>query len=96
MILRPDAKGRVGLESLTRILRERLGGQPISGYAAEITPDGALLLHPRIEVEAAEAATLVLGAQDRDALLAALASPPKPTPRLREAARRHRRKIAGP
>ena len=37
-------------------------------------------------------ATLVLGAQDRDALLAALGSPPKPAARLREAAKRHRRR----
>ena len=80
---------------MTRILRERLGGQPISGYAAEITPEGSLLLHPRVEIDAAEVATLVLGTQDRDALLAALASPPKPAPRLREAAKRHRRNIAG-
>jgi hypothetical protein len=94
-ILRPDAKGRVGLESLTRVLRERLGGQPISGYTAEITSDGAIVLHPRVEVDAAEAATLVLGTRDRDALLAALASPPKPAAKLRDAAKRHRRNIAG-
>jgi hypothetical protein len=95
-VLRPDAKGRVGLESLTRLLRERFGGQPISGYAAEITPDGTIVLRPRVEVDADQAATLVLTARDRELFLEAVATPAKPAARLRGAARRHRRNIGRP
>lgn len=93
-ILRADAKGRVGLESLTRLVRARFGGLSISGYSAEVTDDGAIVLHPRVEVGAEEAATLVLGNRDRDAVLAALASPPRPNARLRAAARRHRKNFS--
>jgi hypothetical protein len=92
-ILRPDAKGRVGLASLTRLLRERFTGQPISGFAAEITPDGAILLRPQIEVDATEAATLILNDADRDAFLDTLAAPPPPNERMRAAAKRHRRQV---
>ena len=92
-ILRPDAKGRVGLASLARILEERFTQHRISGYAAEITPDGAILLRPRVEFDAEEASTLVLSETDRDALLDALEKPPGPSERLREAAERHRRQI---
>ena len=94
-ILRPDAKGRVGLASLAKLLQERFTGRPISGYAAEITPDGAILLRPRVEVDAGEAATLILGDADRDAFLAALADPPPPNDRLRAAAERHGRHVRG-
>jgi hypothetical protein len=92
-MLRPDNKGRIGIDSLTRRLRERLGGRPISGYAAEVTDDGTIVLRPRIEVDADEAATLVLGNDDRDALLAALARPPRAAPRLKAAMRRHRKTV---
>lgn len=66
-ILRPDAKGRVGLASLARILEQRFTQHRISGYAAEITPDGAILLRPRIELGVEDASTLVLSDADRDA-----------------------------
>src|SRR5688572_25722772 len=92
-ILRPDAKGRVGLESLTRLLRERYGGKPISGYSAEISADGTIVLRPRVEVDAEDAATLILTERDRDAFLDALAKPSKPGARLRAAAKRHGRNI---
>ena len=94
-VLRPDAKGRIGLESLTRLIRERFGGKTISGYSAEITDEGAILLRPRVEVDAEQAATLVLSTRDRDALLDAIAKPPRPGARLRAAARRHRRNVSG-
>jgi hypothetical protein len=93
IIVRPDAKGRVGLATLTKILREQFTGRPISGYAAEITPDGAIVLRPRVEVDAAEAATLILDDSDRDAFLAALADPPVPNDRLRAAVQRHGRQV---
>ena len=92
-ILRPDSKGRVGLESLTRLVREHFGGQPISGYTAEITTDGAIVLHPRMEVDAGQASTLVLTARDRDLFLEALAKPAMPVAPLRAAAKRHRKNI---
>jgi hypothetical protein len=95
-ILRPDAKGRIGLESLTKVVRERFGGRMISGYSAEVTAEGAILLRPRVEVEAEQAATLVLTGRDRDALLDALAKPAKPAARLRAAAKRHRKNISSP
>jgi hypothetical protein len=90
-ILRPDAKGRIGLDSLTRALRQRFGGKAISGYSAEITADGAIVLRPRVEVDANDAGTFVLSARDRDAFLAALAHPPRPTRALRSAMSLHRR-----
>lgn len=93
-ILRPDAKGRIGLDSLTKVIRERFGGRPISGYSAEITAEGAILLRPRVEVEAEDAVTLVLTGRDRDALLDALAKPAKPVARLQAAARRHRKNVS--
>lgn len=92
--LRPDAKGRVGINALARQLQDRLGGQTISGYTAEITADGAILLRPRVEVDAEEASTLILGSEDREAFLQALASPPPPNAALKTAAGAHRR-IAG-
>jgi len=93
-VLRPDAKGRVGLDSLTRLLRQRYGGQPISGYAAEITADGTIVLRPRVEVDAEQAATLVLTTRDRDVFLDALAKPARPAAPLRAAAKRHGKNIA--
>ena len=89
-ILRPDAKGRVGLASLARLLEQRFTRHRISGYAAEITPDGSILLRPRVELDVEEASTLVLGDADRDAFLDALGNPPEPNDRLRAAAERHR------
>ena len=88
-ILRPDAKGRVGLASLARLLEQRFTQHRISGYAAEITPDGSILLRPRVELDIEEASTLVLNDADRDAFLDALAHPPEPNDRLRTAAERH-------
>ena len=93
-ILRPDAKGRVGLGALTKLLQERLAGHSISGYRAEITPEHAILLRPCIEVDAEQAATMVLGDADRDAFLEALDHPPKPNRQLRTAATRHQRQVA--
>ena len=92
-ILRPDAKGRVGLDAFTRRLRERFGGRPISGYAAEITAGGEIVLRPRIEIDAEASATLLLDDEDRDALLAVLAKPPRPSAALRAALRAHRRSV---
>ena len=93
IILRPDAKGRIGLASLARILQKRFAGRPVSGYAAEITPDGAILLRPRVEVDAAHAATLILSDSDRDAFLDALEHPPAPCDRMHAAAKRHDREV---
>jgi hypothetical protein len=93
-ILRPDARGRIFLGSLTRQLEEQYVGRPISGYVAEITPDGAILLRPRVEVDARQAATLILDDADRDAFLAALADPPVPSEAMRAAVERHRRRTA--
>lgn len=92
-ILRPDAKGRVGLGSLSRILEERYSIERISGYSAEITPDGAILLRPRVEFDIRDAPTLVLEDADRDALLDALEIPTEPADRLRAAAKRHRDQV---
>jgi hypothetical protein len=94
-MLRPDSKGRIGIDSLARRLRERLGGRPISGYAAEVTDDGTIVLRPRIEVDADEAATMVLATDDRDALLEALAHPPRANARLKAAMRRHHKTVVG-
>jgi hypothetical protein len=93
-ILRPDAKGRVGLASLAKKLEGQLGGLPISGYSAQITPDGAILLKPRVEMDADEASVFILSDADRDALLAALGSPPSPSEPLRAAAEAHRQRVA--
>ena len=93
VLLRPDAKGRVGIDSLSRRLKERYGGRAISGYSAEITADGAILLRPRVEVPAEEAGILLLADKDRDAFVAALADPPRPSAQLAAAARRHRKLI---
>ncbi len=87
--LRPDAKGRVGLGALAKQLQELLGGQAISGYTAEISPDGAIILRPRVEVSAEEASTLILGEEDRARLLQALERPPAPNAALKAAARAH-------
>ena len=92
-MLRPDSKGRIGIDALARRLRERLGGRPISGYAAEVTDDATIVLRPRIEVDADEAATLVLGNDDRDDLLAALAHPPRANRRLKAVMRRHSKTV---
>ena len=93
VVLRPDAKGRVGIDSLSRQIKERFGGRPISGYSAEITPDGAILLRPRVELPAEEAGLLLLADRDRDAFVDALSDPPPPSARLSAAARRHRKLI---
>ena len=92
-ILRPDAKGRVGLASLARLLEQRFTRQRISGYAAEITPDGSILLRPRVEFDVEETSTLVLSDADRDAFLDALEDSPEPDDRLRAAAERHRHQV---
>lgn len=92
-ILRPDAKGRVGLASLSRLIEERFTRRRISGYAAEITPDGSILLRPRVEYDAEEASTLILSDADRDAFLDALGNPPDPDDRLRAAVKRHRDQV---
>ena len=76
-------------------LQERLGGPAISGYTAEITADGAILLRPRVEVSVEEAATLILGNRDRDAFLAAIERPPAPNRALRAARRAHERRVRG-
>ena len=94
-MLRPDSKGRIGIDSLARRLRERLGGRPISGYAAEVTDDDTIVLRPRIEVDADEAATMVLATDDRDALLEALAHPSRANARLKAAMRRHHKTVVG-
>lgn len=93
VLLRPDAKGRVGIDSLSRRLRERLGGRAISGYSADITTDGAILLRPHVELPAEDAGFLILNNRDRDAFLQALSKPPQPGLRLKAAARRHRHLI---
>ncbi len=95
IILRPDNKGRVGLGSLTKRLEERFTGRAISGYAAEITPDGAIVLRPKVEVDAEQASTLILEEADRDAFLDTLAKPPAPSKRLRAARRRHDQWVDG-
>ena len=92
-ILRPDAKGRIGLGAIAKLLQERFTGRPVSGYTAEITADGAILLRPRVEVDAEQAATLILDDSDRDAFLTALDNPPPPGDRLRKAAERHRQQV---
>jgi len=74
-------------------LQEQWTERPISGYTAEITSHGAILLRPRVEVDAGRAATLILDDCDRDAFLAALADPPAPNDRLRAAAERHGREV---
>jgi len=94
-ILRADAKGRIALGPLTRQLEESFFGRRISGYAAEITPDGAILLRPRVEVDAEQAPTLILDDADRDTFLAALADPPVPNESMRAAVERHRRSTVG-
>ncbi|MBN1417240.1 MAG: hypothetical protein JXP34_00600 [Planctomycetes bacterium] len=90
-ILRPDAQGRIDLGSFARHLEERFLGCSISGYAAEITADGAILLRPRVGVDAGDAATLILDDADRDAFLAAVEDPPMLNDALHAAALRHRR-----
>lgn len=90
-ILRPDAKGRIGLAGLARQLEDRFVGRAISGYSAEITPDGAILLRPRVEMDAELAATLLLDEADRDAFFAALADPRAPSEAWSAAVERHRR-----
>ena len=91
LILRPDAKGRVGLDSLLRRARDYLGGLPIAGLAAEVQSDGTITLRPRIEVDAATARVLRLSARDGEAFAAALERPAKPNAALRKAAARWRR-----
>jgi hypothetical protein len=93
-ILRPDSKGRVGLGSFTKALEEKFAGRAISGYAAEITDDGTIVLRPKVEVDAEQASTLILGAEDRDAFLSAIADPSPPSEALRAARKRHRRWVA--
>ena len=88
VILRPDSKGRIGLGSLTRDIEERFTGWAISGYAAEITAEGTIVLRPKVEVDAEQASTLILEEAVRDAFLAALAKPPAPSERLKAARRR--------
>ena len=88
VILRPDAKGRVGLDNLLRRAREYLGGVPIAGLAAEVASDGTITLRPRIEVDAEAAQVLQVSQRDADAFADALSHPPKPNAALRTAAKR--------
>ncbi len=88
VVLRPDAKGRVGLDSLLRRAREMLGGVQIAGLAADVASDGTITLRPRVEVDAETAQVLRVSQRDAEAFAAALAHPPKPNAALRAAARR--------
>ncbi|HAT11846.1 MAG TPA: hypothetical protein DCS97_14935 [Planctomycetes bacterium] len=88
LVLRPDTKGRVGLDSLLRRAREYLGGVPIAGLAAEVSSDGTITLRPRVEVAAETAHVLRLSDKDAAAFSDALAHPPKPNAALRKAAQR--------
>jgi hypothetical protein len=88
VLLRPDAKGRVGLDSLLRRAREYLGGVQIAGLAAEVASDGTITLRPRIEVDAETAQVLRVSQRDAEAFAEALAHPPKPNPAMRTAAKR--------
>jgi len=87
-IVRPDAKGRVGLGSYLRRIATQLGRMP-SGFAAELTGDGAIMLRPRVEVAADEASTLVLSVADRDRLLSAIDGVAAPNPALLQAKGQH-------
>lgn len=93
-IVRPDAKGRVGLGSYLRRIATQLGRMP-SGFAAELTDDGAIMLRPRVEVAADEASTLVLSVADRDRLLAAIDGAVAPNQALLQAKAQHDT-MAGP
>ena len=86
------ADGVFTLDNNGRVTSWNHSMERISGYAAEITPDGAILLRPRVEVAAERAATLILSDADRDAFLEALADPPEPNDLLRSAAKRHKRR----
>jgi hypothetical protein len=88
VVLRPDTKGRVGLDSLLRRAREYLGGVPIAGLAAEVASDGTITLRPRVEVDAESAQVLRVSQRDAEAFAEALAHPPKPNPVMRTAAGR--------
>jgi hypothetical protein len=88
IVLRPDAKGRVGLDSLLRRARECLGGVQIAGLAAEVASDGTITLRPRVEVDAETAHVLRVSQRDAEAFVEALAHPPKPNAALRTAAKR--------
>jgi hypothetical protein len=94
VILRPDAKGRVGLDSLLRRAREALGGLPIAGLAAEVASDGTITLRPRVEVDAETAQVLRVSQRDAEAFAEALAHPPKPNAAMRTAAKRWSKSIA--
>lgn len=89
-ILRPDSKGRIGLQRLTQQLERRFNGRSISGYSASLTEDGEILLRPRVEVDAEAAATLILSDADRDAFLEALDNPPPLDKKLQKAMKRHK------
>jgi hypothetical protein len=88
VVLRPDTKGRVGLDSLLRRAREYLGGVHIAGLAAEVASDGTITLRPRVEIDAETAQVLRVSQQDAEAFAAALEHPPKPNAAMRTAARR--------
>lgn len=88
IVLRPDTKGRVGLDSLLRRAREYLGGVPIAGLAAEVASDGTITLRPRVEVDAETAQVLRVSQRDAEAFAAALEHPPKPNTAMRTTAKR--------
>ncbi len=88
-VARPDAKDRVGLGALVRLLSERLGGHAPSSFVAQLLDDNRIVLRPRIEVDPEELEPLVLGKADRDAFVKALRNPPSPNKALRRALRRH-------
>jgi hypothetical protein len=88
VVLRPDTKGRVGLDSLLRRAREYLGGVQIAGLAAEVASDGTITLRPRVEVDAETVQVLRVSQRDAEAFAEALSHPPKPNAALRTAAKR--------
>jgi Protein of unknown function (DUF1778) len=93
VVLRPDAKGRVGLESLLKRSRELLGGASIAGLTAKVRPDGSIVLRPRVEVGAREA-NVRLSAADADRFVRALERPPKASPHLLKARARWRKDVS--
>ncbi len=62
-------------------------GQTLSAFTVSTLVREAEEVTPRL-------GTLPLTNRDRDAFLAALDNPPKPSPKLRKAAKRHAREVA--
>ena len=92
-MLYPDSQGRIELGSLIQQLKDQLGSH-ISGFSAELTDDGAIILQPCLAMAAAEPNTLVLQNTDRDQFVTALeAIVPKPNAALRKAQQNHRKTV---